>query len=115
MWAKAHFIFKGLCMKKILILFLLVSCGKVDHNVKTKDVGGTVSFGPNFQAAAQFCDERYGTKTEEAERCFKDYREFYKVKIDVETFCESQYTNEQDILFCQNDMLEIKEYEKNGK
>lgn len=98
-------------MSKLIILLsiLLVSCGKI--KVETQ-VPTDFKVGLDFQAASDFCDTRYGVGTEASEECFLDYRQFFspKLKIDftsIENFCKTNYTNEEDILGCQTDLLDI--------
>lgn len=95
---------------KFIILFLLMSCGKLTHDVKPVNISGIV--GPDFVKAAQFCDDRYGHKTEDSELCFKEYREYFKIKVTVdveavEEFCESRYSINQDIEDCIDDILGV--------
>lgn len=100
-------------MNKLFLLFSLIlftSCGsKLNHKVDVKPVAvsGDVQIGPNFEQVAKFCDERYGFKSEEAEQCFKDYREFYKIKIDISSFCDQKYVELPDIQSCQQELLDI--------
>lgn len=97
-------------MKTLLFvnLLLISACGfKV--NVKGID---DVTLSPNFQKGAEFCDERYGAKTKEAEKCFEDYREYFKVKVtfDVSSildFCEERNETQIDIDRCVDNILNL--------
>lgn len=69
------------------------------------------TLGADFKKVAEFCDDRYGKKTLEAEACFKDYRDFYKLEIsfDVtafEDYCSQSYAGD-DIDSCIDDLLSI--------
>lgn len=96
-------------MRYLILLTLLVSCGKI--RVET-NVPKQVTFGPNFEQAAKFCDERYGQSTIEAEDCFKDYRTFLSPKVtldlaSIQTFCKGSYSTPEDIKGCEADLLDI--------
>lgn len=97
---------------RILILCLLVSCG-VNVNVKQKTPikAEPITFGPDFEGAAAFCDERYGDNTEEAEACFIDYREYFKINLGIDTksiekFCNDSYTTEEAREQCITDLTD---------
>ncbi len=84
----------------ILLLLLTTSCAKITHEIKGLN-GTDVTVGPDFKSAAAFCDERYGEKTEEAEQCFLDYRNYYTLKLSVDMntiidFCEQYYAQESN-------------------
>ena len=95
-------------MKHLAILILLASCGvKV-----TTDVPNKVAFGPDFEAAALFCDNKYGAHTIESEECFQDYRTFLSPKISIdlasiESFCKAGYATPEEVAGCQQDLLGI--------
>lgn len=93
----------------LTILFCLVSCGKikVETNVPKK-----INFGPDFVVIAEFCDNRYGIDTSEAESCFKDYRTFLSPKVtldlaSIQTFCKGNYTTQEEIETCESNLLDI--------
>lgn len=83
-------------LNSLILLLLLVGCsGKINHNIKGLE-NTKVTVGPDFKSAASFCDDRYGEKTEEAEKCFSDYRNFYtlRLKLDMDSiaaYCEQWY------------------------
>lgn len=89
---------------KLGCLLLLISCGKlVDVQVPSK-----IKIGPDYESASDFCDRRYGYKTEESESCFLDYRNYFKVlsagpTITVEQFC-SQYTDPVQKAACEDNL-----------
>ena len=94
-------------MKILLVLLLLVSCGKVvDVQVPKKiDVG----VGPDFAGAIKLCDERYGVKTLESEACFKDYRQYTQIKLSADpgsvlNYCQAKYTTQTEIDQCELDL-----------
>ena len=100
--------------KNIIMLsfiFILCSCGKIKVEttpIKTEPV----TFGPDFQKAAEFCDQRYGVGSVESEDCFQDYRRFLSPKIQfdlssITSFCKDRYTVEGDIVGCEDDLLNI--------
>lgn len=103
-------------MKYLIILSLLVSCGKIKIEpkpieVKT-DIPESIAFGPDFAKAAEFCDARYGANSVESESCFEDYRRFLSPKLQVDfgsinQFCKSNYAAPQDILACEQEILDI--------
>lgn len=95
-------------MKYLIILMFLANCGlKLKHEGEP-----TVKVSPDFEGAAKFCDERYGEKTEEAEACFKDYREYTNIKVSldlevIEEFCAKNYDIPQERIGCENDLIEL--------
>jgi hypothetical protein len=99
-------------MKYIILLVLIISCGvKHEHTIKGFD-GTSVNFGPNFNDAANICDNRYGYKTKESEDCFKDYRDYTSIKIvldlsGIEEFCNKTYIDQEEVTACAQDLLEI--------
>jgi hypothetical protein len=96
----------------IILLLNLTSCGvkiKGLDNIKP-EVNAKV--GPDFEGAANFCDERYGYKTAESEACFEDYRDYFdvEVKLDVlsiNKFCEEAYTDQEEIDTCIKDLIGV--------
>ncbi len=101
---------------KYLLLLLIVSCGKIKVEttpVKVEtNLPKSIGFGPDFQKAADFCDERYGKDTTESEDCFKDYRTFLSPKIafdlaNLDSFCNGRYTAIDDVKSCEDDLLSI--------
>ena len=96
-------------LQSILIFLLLTSCGKVKV---TTDLPDQVKFGPNFEEASLFCDNRYGYQTVESEACFQDYRTFLSPKItldlaSIRTFCKGSYSDQEEIEECEKDILAI--------
>lgn len=96
-------------MKHLLVLFIMVSCGKIIVDTNIPD---NITFGPDFQKAIEFCDNRYGINSEESEECFNDYRLFLSPRIQLDlasinTFCKGRYTTEEEIAACENDLLNI--------
>lgn len=94
---------------RVLLLFLLASCGKVDLKVDKID---PVLFGPDFEKAIKICDERYGVKTAEAEQCFKDYRTFFSPKVildagSVTKYCAAAYTDPIEIQNCETNLTSL--------
>lgn len=96
-------------MYKLLILLLIVSCGKikVETNLPKK-----IEFGPDFAQAISICDERYGKGTVDSEACFQDYRSFLSPKISfdfasINTFCKGRYTTPEELKGCEDDLLSI--------
>jgi hypothetical protein len=97
---------------KYILLVLLASCG-IKHDVKVKGVDGAkFKFGPDFEAAAAFCDNRYGYLTKESEDCFNDYRSYTSVKVEldlsgIEEFCNKVYTDPDQVTGCAQDLIEL--------
>lgn len=103
-------------MKNLLILTVLitlVSCGKLKHEIegeaKVEVPESRISFEPDFEKAAAFCDERYGVKTEASEDCFEDFRDYYELEIKVdldaiEEFC-NKYDTQDEIENCTSELL----------
>lgn len=104
---------------KILLLLLLVSCGKIKVETSKLETG-PVNYGPDFKAATEICDTRYGVGTIESEECFKDYRSYMSPKISfdlgsITDFCNKTYKNDVEISGCAEDILSIIEGVNNGK
>jgi len=101
-------------MKFLLILTLLISCGKIEHKIKGEakvDVPTNISFQPDFEKAAKFCDDRYGVKTQASEECFDDFRNYYELEVKVDLsaitdFC-SKYDTQESINNCTNELLAL--------
>ena len=98
-------------MKYLIILFsiLAIGCGKV--KVQT-DLPDKVHFGPDFEQASLFCDNKYGVGTPQSEDCFQDYRTFLSPKISIDlasiqTFCKGSYSSVDEIAQCEKDLLDI--------
>ena len=96
---------------QVILLASFVSCG---FKVETDDIKSTSTVGPDFESAAKFCDKRYGFKSEEAELCFKDYRDYFSVDLNVKfdfegitSFCNESFSAESDIDNCTTDLLSI--------
>jgi hypothetical protein len=73
---------------------------------------GNISVNPDFRKAAEFCDERYGSKTKGSEECFKDFRDYYSVKLSVdldsiERYCEEHYLKAGDVTNCIDEMVSL--------
>jgi hypothetical protein len=124
-------------MKLLLLLTLLVSCGKIKHEIKAPksikveapeeikvdvpeeikvdapEIPENITVGPDFEKAALFCDNRYGVLTDAAEECFYDYRNYYKVnvKLDINSiieFCEQSYgEGEEATEACIEDLITL--------
>ena len=107
-------------MKYIIMIILICSCGmkhNVDGDVKTEseietDLPDRISFEPDFEKAAKFCDDRYGEKTLEAEDCFQDFRDYYKATVGIGfdailDYCSSKYEDQELINECESDILDI--------
>lgn len=100
-------------MKKSLIigLLMLAGCGfELRHKGIPKEVDASV--GPDFEKAAQFCDERYGKMSEEAESCFQDYRDYTKIRVvldleAIEDFCYKSYIDPIEQAKCVSDVAQI--------
>ncbi|MCK9370511.1 hypothetical protein M0R04_11425 [Candidatus Dojkabacteria bacterium] len=98
-------------IKLILFSLLLCSCGKI--KVETNKLeSDPVNFGPDFKAASEICDARYGVKTQESDDCFKDYRTYLSPKISfdlgsITDFCNKTYANPSDVSGCTDDLLGI--------
>lgn len=107
-------------MKYIIMIIFLVGCG-MKHNVEgdmkaeakiETDLPDRISFEPDFQKAAKFCDDRYGEKTSEAEDCFQDFRDYYKATVGIDfdailDYCAAKYEEEELINECEEDILDI--------
>lgn len=94
----------------LLICILASSCGmKVKTDIPKKF---EVEFGPAFAKGAQFCDDRYGKGTTEAEACFLDYRKFTELRVSADPatlveYCKSKYTVQQEIDQCEDDLHDL--------
>lgn len=100
----------------ILVVFLLVianGCGKIKVKADIPDTKHTLEASINipYEEIAEFCDLRYGYKSEESELCFKEYREFLNISIkasgDLTGFCEARYTKARDVEECKDDLQGI--------
>lgn len=92
----------------ITLLLVLCSCGKIKLEAQVPDV----KFGPNFEQASAFCDNKYGVGMQASEECFEDYRKFLSPRVQVDlasisNFCQGSYTTPEDIQGCEKDLLEI--------
>lgn len=93
-------------MRLPMLCLLLSSCGKlVDVQIPKKI---DITYGPDFTTASKLCDERYGYKSLEAERCFQDYRTYLKLlssvgNIDIVQFC-SKYDTEVEQAACEENL-----------
>ena len=95
-------------MKNLILiatLLLFASCGAdIDvsdsqHELKAPE---GITFGPDFEGAAAFCDERYGVDTDESEDCFQDYRNYFSAEVvlnldSIVNYCEGNYDTEEEI------------------
>jgi len=99
-------------MKNIIILLLVVSCGKLKIDTKPVKIENpgplNVYVGPDFKAAAEFCDNRYGVKTEASEECFMDFRNYLSLTVSADTelvadYCGGRFTETADIEQCKID------------
>lgn len=104
---------------KIILFTLCFSCSK--HSLKVKgldnikakiDAPEAIELGPDFEKAANFCDNRYLPDFDAAESCFEDYRTFYAIKVTLDLtgildFCEANYSNNQDVEECISDLTDI--------
>jgi len=106
-------------MAKILIpLLFLTSCG-INHNHKVNSAKMTVEtkqqdpyvvqIDNKLIEAASFCDERYGYKTPEAEECFKDFRNYFNLTLELDdqlilASCISRYQDNDAIQACVQDL-----------
>jgi hypothetical protein len=85
------------------------SCA-VDHKVTGVPDKTTSTIGPDFVAASRFCDERYGQGTVQAEDCFRDFRQYSNIKVELDLksileFCKDAYPNSQaDLDACYKDL-----------
>lgn len=98
-------------MKNILfiILLLAVSCGKIRIE-PTRDFEAKV--GPDFEKALSVCKDFYKEDLEKVDKCFDDYRRYFKIefKIDMDTildFCNSEYIENEELTRCINDLKDI--------
>lgn len=87
----------------LITLISLISCG-IDIEHEIPDTKQTVVFGPDFEGAAAFCDERYEDAME-AEECFQNYVNYLSVDANISTdniqsYCESQFEDQLDIDEC---------------
>ncbi len=105
-------------MKKLInytmLILLTCSCGKLKHDVDVKapkdlkiETPTEFTYGPDFDKAAKFCDDRYDN-ADEAEACFQDYRDYMKIEIGfnvdaLETFC-SKY---EDVEACVDELRDL--------
>lgn len=92
----------------LTLLLLLTSCGKIKVEAQVPDV----KFGPNFEQASLFCDNKYGVGTVASEDCFEDYRKFFSPRIELDlasisNFCKGSYTTVEEIQACEQDLLDI--------
>jgi hypothetical protein len=100
----------------LLALILTVSCAKIKHELEGEakakiDAPESISFEPDFEKAAQFCDNRYGVGTEAAEDCFQDFRNYYdlEVKVDLDAisnFCD-KYDTQEEVNSCTSELLAL--------
>ena len=96
-------------MYRLSVLLLIISCGKIDHEVSTPN-DLKITLEPDFERVAIFCDERYGEKTIEAEECFKDFRNYYDIETTINNtgvieYCESKYNNEFEVTNCVDEII----------
>ena len=110
-------------MKYLIILLLIFGCSK--HKIKIEGVEDikietpeTISIEPNFESAAEFCDDRYGYMTEEAELCFEDFRDYYdfNIGLDLENlveFCETY--DSEDVDNCLDDLIKLMKFKDRSK
>lgn len=88
----------------ILLFVTVASCSKHDVSLKVSgldQVPDSFEFGPDFERAAKFCDDRYLPDVEAAEACFEDYRNYFRLEISfdlesVVSFCEAEYGEQTD-------------------
>lgn len=103
-------------MRLFLLLFLTISCGKVNHevtgldNIEVVGIPDSITLKYDYESAAKFCDDRYGRKTSEAETCFITLINIFNptLKFDfssVDQFCEDNYTNEEEMQSCKKDSV----------
>ena len=92
----------------LTFLFFIFSCGvKLDLN----DTKQNVVFGPDFEGAARFCEERYENEVD-AEKCFTDYREYLNLTVGLDlteiiNYCESHYSTPEDIIGCEDQLTAL--------
>lgn len=92
----------------LTLLLLLTSCGKIKVEAQVPDV----KFGPNFEQASLFCDNKYGVGTVASEDCFEDYRKFFSPRIELDlasisNFCKGNYSTPEEIKECEKELLDI--------
>jgi hypothetical protein len=107
-------------MSKLLIILVIfgAGCSKlVDVDIPERiDAEAEIiapeslEFGPDFEKASEFCDNRYGPGTDESEACFQDYRNYYSIQLglDLEAlvdFCEERAVG--DVEACIEDLTNI--------
>jgi hypothetical protein len=85
----------------LILVLTIASCGKVGVDDSKHQLG------VEYESVAKFCDDRYGYMTYEAESCFADYRNFFDVQISIKDYCSTTFTNRQDILDCQQNLVDI--------
>lgn len=105
----------------LVVLILTSACG-IDFKIKESLPRKIETFvGPDFEKAALFCDNRYGYKTLESEKCFKDYRNFLQVKVGVDAdavanYCSDRFPNDQQALDqCEDDINDLIIGEQGGQ
>lgn len=119
-------------MKKLLLLtgLLLIgtSCGKIKFDIKSDplvvsapdlkdakikvDMPTDITLGPDFEKTAAFCDGRYPDNSAAAEACFKDYRDFYQIKVGLDLdaiidFCGTTYDDTLSSEECIRDLIDV--------
>lgn len=99
----------------LVLITLLTSCGKLKIDTKPIKVENpgpvNVYIGPDFKAAADFCDQRYGFKTSESESCFLDFRNYLSISVDfneqlLNDYCNGRFVEQSEIEQCQVDFEE---------
>lgn len=99
----------------LLFLTVFSSCGMhiggLDKaKMKIEGIPDELTLGPDFEKAAQICNEFYGKGTEEAAVCFSDYRNYYKIGLDfssIDDYCARKYNQDQDVNDCFNDLTDL--------
>lgn len=95
-------------LRSFSLLILLSACS---FTLKHKGIPDNINVtaGPDFEKAAKFCDDRYGASSDAAESCFKDYRDYTKIKVEfdmssLQDFCYKAYTVTDDQTKCITDI-----------
>lgn len=103
-------------MKYILLALLMTSCGKLKVEAEIPNteqtVEATIRIDIPYKEVAEFCDERYGIKTEDSESCFEDYRNFLQIEFKIDeditaqlpTACATAYSTPEEISLCETEL-----------
>lgn len=91
---------------------LVISAPDIKDAKITVDMPTDIKLGPDFEGVAKFCDDKYLPDLEASEACFRDYRDFYQIKVGLDLdaiidFCGANYDDAVSTEECIEDLISV--------